>query len=88
MRSFSIKVHYDRSEFEVDVNISRQHDHIQYTIIPKDLELEYLFGTQVVHEVPAKGFRAGHNGQDKRYFDAITAALIKSDKRTMVLARA
>ncbi|HVU58964.1 MAG TPA: hypothetical protein VHD83_28075 [Puia sp.] len=51
--------HYDRSEFEVDVNICRQHDHIQYTIIPKDLELEYLFGTQVIHEVPAKGYLKG-----------------------------
>lgn len=88
MRSFSIKLQYDRSVFEVDVNVSRQNGHIQYTIIPKDLELEYLFGTQIIHEVPAKGFRAGHCSQDKKYFAAITAALINSDKRTLALARA
>ena len=88
MRPFSIKLHYDKSDFEVDVNVSRQNDHIQYTIIPKDLELEYLFGTQIIHEVPARGFRAGNRSQNKGYIDAITDALINSDKRILALARA
>jgi hypothetical protein len=87
MRPFSIKLQYDKSEFEVDVDITRKNDHIQYTIIPKDLELEYLFGTQVIHEVPSKGFKACGT-QDKKYFDAITDALINSDQRVMALARA
>jgi len=87
MRSFSIKLQYDRSEFEVDVNVMRQNDCIQYTIILKDLELEYLFGTQVIHEEPTKGFKAGDN-QDQRYFNAITDALISSDQRLLALARA
>ena len=75
MRPFSIKLQYDQSEFEVDVDITRKNDHIQYTIIPKDLELEYLFGTQIIHEVPSKGFKACGK-QDPKYFDAITDALI------------
>jgi hypothetical protein len=87
MRSFSIKLQFDRSVFEVDVNVMRQSDHIQYTIIPKDLELEYLFGTQVIHELPSKGFKACGN-QDQRYFDAIKDALINSDQRILALARA
>jgi hypothetical protein len=87
MRTFSIKLQYDKSEFEVDVNVTRQNDHILYTIIPKDLELEYLFGTQVIHEVPSKGFKACGN-QDKKYFEAVTDALIASDQRILALARA
>lgn len=87
MRPFSIKLQYDKSEFEVDVNVTRQNDQIQYTIIPKDLELEYLFGTQVIHEVPSKGFKACGT-QDQRYFDAVTDALMNSDKRILALARA
>jgi hypothetical protein len=87
MRSFSIKLQYDKSEFEVDVRIMRQSDHIQYTIIPKDLELEYLFGTQVIHEVPSKGFKSCGN-QDQVYFNAITDALMNSDQRILALARA
>ena len=87
MRSFSIKLLFDKSIFEVDVNVIRQSDHIQYTIIPKDLELEYLFGTQVIQEEPSKGFKSCGN-QDQRYFDAITDALINSDLRVLALARA
>jgi len=87
MRPFSIKLHYDRSEFEVDVDVTRKNDHIQYTIIPKDLELEYLFGTQIIHEVPTKGFKACGT-KDQQYLDAITEALINSDHRVMALARA
>ena len=87
MRPFSIKLQYDRSEFEVDVDVTRKNDHIQYTIIPKDLELEYLFGTQIIHEVPSKGFKACGT-PDQQYFAAITDALINSDKRVMALARA
>ena len=87
MRPFSIKLQYDKSEFEVDVNVTKLEDHIRYTIIPKDLELEYLFGTQVIHEVPSKGFKACGN-HDKKYFEAITDALINSDKRILALARA
>lgn len=71
----------------MDVNVTRKNDHIQYTIIPKDLELEYLFGTQIIHEVPSKGFRACGT-KDQRYYDAITDALLNSDKRVMALARA
>ena len=87
MRPFSIKLQYDKSEFEVDVDVTRKHDHIQYTIIPKDLELEYLFGTQIIHEVPSKGFKACGT-QDQKYVDAITDALINSDQRVIALARA
>jgi hypothetical protein len=87
MRPFSIKLQYDKSEFEVDVNITRQNGQIQYTIIPKDLELEYLFGTQIIHEVPSKGFKAC-DSQDEKYFVAVTDALLNSDKRVLALARA
>ena len=87
MRPFSIKLQYDKSEFEVDVNVTRQNGHILYTIIPKDLELEYLFGTQVIHEVPSSGFKVSGD-QDKQYFQAVIDALINSDQRILALARA
>lgn len=87
MRPFSIKLQYDKSEFEVDVNVTRQNGHILYTIIPKDLELEYLFGTQVIYEVPSSGFKVCGD-QDKQYFQAVIDALINSDQRILALARA
>ena len=87
MLPFSIKLQYDNAEFEVDVMLTRAKDFIRYIIIPKDLELEYLFGTQEVHEVKEEGFQAG-KGINKNYFRAIAEALINSDKRVLALARA
>jgi hypothetical protein len=62
------------------VSTINKRDHLQYTIIPQDDDMQELYPTQVIREMPGKGLEpvlAAKTDEAKEYAEAILAALSK-----------
>ncbi|MDP4149799.1 MAG: hypothetical protein Q8927_10785 [Bacteroidota bacterium] len=62
------------------VSTINKRDHLQYTIIPQDDDIQELYPAQVIREAPGKGLEpafAPKTDEAREYADAILAGLSK-----------
>jgi hypothetical protein len=62
------------------VSTINRRDHLQYTIIPQDDDIQELYPVQVIREMPGKGLEPAHSpktDEAREFAEAILAALSK-----------
>ena len=73
--------------FDAEVTSLVGESHVQYTVWPKDLELQSQFGAQVFHKIAGKGLQTsfpGDDGPTKAYIAALKDGLQDAVKQSGV----